>query len=314
MEVTGRDETTPAPGSEDAGKALLEEGKRGLREIIGGCGLQANDPWLRHVLDWIARATQCWRAVPAMIIDGLNPTTKDLIECTFERLDISLDNLKLEWTEHVKARRKASEKARPKDRASKHDPDQDKVREKDRPKDRASKRGAPKAVREVAHRLRAKMGARKKRNGYALSSGPNMLVDVDPMGFGTEAECLDALTRRFASTNVCMTMDYPTEEHVIDLVGDFVHVTPERKKALVEEWQTGTMGNGAPLHCCGSCGIRDWEMNYHRLLLSELSPLFELDEDSLERLFALSFEFEKVAARVHVSYVIYDVSHCFSQL
>ena len=141
-----------------------------------------------------------------------------------------------------------------------------------------------------------------------------MLVDVDPTGFGTEAECLDALTRRFASTNVCMTMDYPTEEHVIDLVGDFVHVTPERKKALVEEWQTGTMGNGAPLHCCGSCGIRDWELNYHRLLLSELSPLFELDEDSLERLFALSFEFEKVAARVHVSYVIYDVSHCFSQL
>ena len=114
-----------------------------------------------------------------------------------------------------------------------------------------------------------------------------MLVDVDPMGFGTEAECLDALTRRFASTNVCMTMDYPTEKHVVDLVGDFVHVSPERKKALVEEWQMGKMGNGAPLHCCGSCGIRDWELNYHRLLLSELSPLFQLDEDSLKRLYAL---------------------------
>ena len=150
MEVTGRDETTPAPGSEDAGKALLEEGKRGLREIIGGCGLQANDPWRRHVLDWIARATQCWRAVPAMIIDGVNPTTKDLIECTFERLNMSLESFKLEWMEHVKARRKASEKDRSKDRpskhagdskdrASKHDPDKDKVREKDRPKDRASK-------------------------------------------------------------------------------------------------------------------------------------------------------------------------------
>ena len=239
-----------------------------------------------------------------MIIDGVNPTTKDLIECTFERLKMSLESFKLEWMKHVKARRKASEKDRSKDRPSKHDPDKDKAR--------ASKRGAPKAVREVEHRLRAKLGARKKRNGYALSSGPNMLVDVDPTGFGTEAECLDALTRRFASTNVCMTMDYPTEEHVIDLVGDFVHVTPERKKALVEEWQTGTMGNGAPLHCCGSCGIRDWELNYHRLLLSELSPLFELDEDSLERLFALKFE--KAAARIHVFYIIYDVSHCFSQL
>ena len=247
-----------------------------------------------------------------MIIDGVNPTTKDLIECTFKRISSSLDSFKIKWKEHAKAREKAREKARPKDRASKYDPGKDKSREKGRPKDRPSQRGAPKAVREVEHRLRAKLGARKKRNGYALSSGPNMLVDVDPTGFGTEAECLDALTRRFASTNVCMTMDYPTEEHVIDLVGDFVHVTPERKKALVEEWQTGTMGNGAPLHCCGSCGIRDWELNYHRLLLSELSPLFELDEDSLERLFALKFE--KVAARVHVYYIIYDVSHCFSQL
>ena len=86
MEVTERDETTFAPGSEDAGKAPLEDGKRGLGENIGGCGLQSNDPLLRHVVDWIARATQCWRAVPAMIIDGVNPTTKDLIECTFERL------------------------------------------------------------------------------------------------------------------------------------------------------------------------------------------------------------------------------------
>ena len=138
MEVTERDETISAPaGSEDAGKALLEEGKRGLREIIGGCGLQANDPWLRHVLDWIARATQCWRAVPAMIIDGVNPTTKDLIECTFERLKMSLENFKLEWMEHVKARRKASEKDRSKDRPSKHAGD--KENEKKRPKDRPSK-------------------------------------------------------------------------------------------------------------------------------------------------------------------------------
>jgi len=60
MEVTERDETTFAPGSDDAGNALLEKGKRGLREILGGSGLQANNPWLRDVLEWIAGATtQC---------------------------------------------------------------------------------------------------------------------------------------------------------------------------------------------------------------------------------------------------------------
>ena len=84
MEVTERDERTFAPGSDDAGNALLEKGKRGLKEILGGSGLQAKNPWLREVVHWIAGATtQCWRAVPAMIIDGVNPTTKDLIECTF---------------------------------------------------------------------------------------------------------------------------------------------------------------------------------------------------------------------------------------
>ena len=71
-----------------------------------------------------------------------------------------------------------------------------------------------------------------------------MLVDLDPTLLGTESDCLGALTRRYASTNVCMTMDYPSDEQVVDLVHDFIHVSPERKTALVEEWQTGTMGNG----------------------------------------------------------------------
>ena len=114
-----------------------------------------------------------------------------------------------------------------------------------------------------------------------------MLVDLDPTLLGTESDCLEALTRRYASTNVCMTMDYPSDEQVVDIVHDFIHVSPERKTALVEEWQTGTMGNGAPLHCCGSCGIRDWEEKYERVLLSELSPIFELDGESLKRLSAL---------------------------
>ena len=72
-----------------------------------------------------------------MIIDGVNPTTKDLIECTFELLKINLERFKLEWMEHVKALRKAAEKDRSKDRASKHAGD--KENEKKRPKDRPSK-------------------------------------------------------------------------------------------------------------------------------------------------------------------------------
>ncbi len=102
-----RDHATE-PGSDESGKDILEEGKRVFREILGGSGLTANDPWLRAVQYWIGSATtQCWRNVPSTTFYGMDPTSKALIECTFERIRIRLDGVKQQWTGHVKAREKA---------------------------------------------------------------------------------------------------------------------------------------------------------------------------------------------------------------
>jgi hypothetical protein len=307
MEVTERDERTFAPGSDDAGDALLEKGKRGLKEILGGSGLQAKNPWLREVVHWIAGATtQCWRAVPAMIIDGVNPTTKDLIECTFDRLKNSLESFKIEWTEHVKARRKASkkenEKKRRKDRASKHDSEKDKgraskhdsekdkAREKGRSKGRASKRGRSEArmsaaERKNAQRMRSKMNHRIQRDAHAKdvhSRGRSKLADVDRRQIGTEADCVAALVRRSASTNVFMLMNYPagaTERHI----EDFIAVTPQRKRELVRDWQENEMASALPLTCCAGCGVQDSDQEYVRRVVPELSKVFRLDSVCLKR-------------------------------
>ena len=176
-----RDLTPSAPGSEDAGNALLKEGKRAFREILKGSGLQANDPWLREVQLWIERpTTQCWRDIPAMTSYRINPASKALIECTFARIRSSLDSFKIGWKEHAKAREKtrhkAREKDRPKDRASKHDPDKDKSREKGRPKERASKR--PKGDDRTAAQVNAKKASnaryRDKHRHLSLFEAANV--------------------------------------------------------------------------------------------------------------------------------------------
>ena len=150
-------ETNNASGSDYAGSILLEKGKRDFREILGGSGLEANDPWLRDVEEWIARATtQCWRSVPAMKCYRINPTTKALIECTYERMNISLDCFKEKWKGHVKAREKA--------RSSKHAGDKDKERKSKHAgdsKNRASKHAGDSKYRDSKHAGDSKYRASK---------------------------------------------------------------------------------------------------------------------------------------------------------
>jgi hypothetical protein len=123
------------------------------------------------------------------------------------------------------------------------------------------------AERKNGQRMRSKMNHRIQRDAHAKdvhSRGSNKLADVDRRQIGTEADCVAALVRRSASSNVLMLMNYPagaTERHI----EDFIAVTPQRKRELVRDWQENEMASALPLTCCA--GWREFTVPTLLLLL-----------------------------------------------
>jgi hypothetical protein len=96
--------------------------------------------------------------------------------------------------------------------------------------------------------------------------------DLDDGALGTVADCIDAITRYHAATNVAMSLEY-SPESTKELIKLFVEVPQKLKDDLKADWKA-SMGFGRPIPACGSCGLRDLNTRYATVTVRDLPECF----------------------------------------
>ena len=96
------------------------------------------------------------------------------------------------------------------------------------------------------------------------------------------AAAVDLETRFHASTNVVFSMDLP-DDVLRERIETCMSVSDEQKARLAAAWASSRAAHGRAIPACASCGIRHPLLDYHRVQVACLPPVFKLTADERAR-------------------------------